>query len=216
MRVWLLEGKQGEDRGLLAPRLRQWLEHTGQHDWAITVLGPEADFNTAVAGSRPDVIVLPIGRAVPPGLEEVLHHGSALVIASSTRCAATLSLGSQYPVHFMPDDPDPDCLGLIIVNARSNLRRLNHWRVQVEQLQHRLNDRILIDRAKGVLIQRLGISEEQAYRRLRLLSRRQRRPIADVAEALLSSSDLLLPLPGDDEEPEAEHRPTHAPLGESE
>ena len=58
--------------------------------------------------------------------------------------------------------------------ALSGLRRQRHWKAQVEQLQQRLQDRIVIERAKGVLVQRLGITEEEAYKRLRVLSRRQR------------------------------------------
>ena len=51
----------------------------------------------------------------------------------------------------------------------------------------------MIERAKGVLVQRLGVSEEEAYKRLRVLSRRQRRQIRDVAQSLLDAQALLAP-----------------------
>ena len=44
-------------------------------------------------------------------------------------------------------------------------------------LEQRLSDRIIVERAKGILVQRLKITEGDAYKRLRLLSRRQRRQI---------------------------------------
>jgi AmiR/NasT family two-component response regulator len=65
----------------------------------------------------------------------------------------------------------------------------------LDEVQQRLSDRIVIERAKGVLLQRLGISEEEAYKRLRVLSRRQRRPIRDIAQSLLDTQDLLVPPP---------------------
>src|SRR5262249_38808325 len=71
--------------------------------------------------------------------------------------------------------------------------RRQAWQAQVELLQQRLNDRIVIERAKGILVQRLRIAEEEAYQRLRLLSRRQRRQIRDVAQSLLDAQELLLP-----------------------
>jgi response regulator NasT len=209
MRVWLLQGKPVESPCVLETRLHQWLDRAGQRDWAITVLTADSDLPAAVAAGRPDVIVLPANCPAPAGLEEVLQQGVALVVASGTRCEAFLSLGYQYPVHLMPDDPDPACLGFILINARSNLRRLHHWQAQVVELQNRLGDRIVIERAKGVLVQRLGISEDQAYKRLRLLSRRQRRQIRDVAQGVLDADELLQPDLAADE-PEAEHR-AHKP-----
>jgi response regulator NasT len=82
---------------------------------------------------------------------------------------------------------------LAILSALASRHRLLFWKAQAEQLQQRLNDRILIERAKGILVQRLGISEEEAYKRLRVLSRRQRRQIRDIAQSLLDTQSLLLP-----------------------
>src|SRR5262249_61357673 len=64
---------------------------------------------------------------------------------------------------------------------------------QEARLQQRLEDRIVIERAKGILVQRLGVSEEDAYKRLRVLSRRQRRQIRDIAQSFLDTQSLLMP-----------------------
>ena len=79
------------------------------------------------------------------------------------------------------------------VEVRAAGLRQRAGQALLEQLQQRLNDRILIERAKGVLVQRLGISEEEAYKRLRVLSRRQRRQIRDIAQSLLDAQALLTP-----------------------
>jgi hypothetical protein len=46
---------------------------------------------------------------------------------------------------------------------------------------------------RGLLVERVGVSEKEAYKRLRVLSRRQRRQIRDIAQALLDTQALLLP-----------------------
>jgi hypothetical protein len=51
----------------------------------------------------------------------------------------------------------------------------------------------VIERAKGILVQQLGVSEEEAYKRLRVSSRRQRRQIRDIAQSLIDTQALLLP-----------------------
>jgi AmiR/NasT family two-component response regulator len=48
-------------------------------------------------------------------------------------------------------------------------------------------------RAKGVLVQRFGLGEEEAYRRLRSMARRQRRALREVARSVLDTECLLEP-----------------------
>jgi uroporphyrinogen-III synthase len=52
-------------------------------------------------------------------------------------------------------------------------------------VRQQLEERKIVERAKGVLQQRFGLSEEEAYQRLRDESRRLRRAIREVAEAVL-------------------------------
>jgi uroporphyrinogen-III synthase len=52
-------------------------------------------------------------------------------------------------------------------------------------IRQQLEERKIVERAKGVLQQRFGLSEEEAYQRLRDESRRLRRSIRDVSEAVL-------------------------------
>ncbi|HEX3140212.1 MAG TPA: ANTAR domain-containing protein [Rhizobacter sp.] len=54
-----------------------------------------------------------------------------------------------------------------------------------------LSDRKLIDRAKGLLISRHGLTEEEAYTRLRKTAMDKGLKLADVAQRLIDVSDLL-------------------------
>jgi len=54
-----------------------------------------------------------------------------------------------------------------------------------------LEARKLIDRAKGILMQAKGLSEEQAYAALRKTAMNEKRKISDVAQAVVTASDLL-------------------------
>jgi AmiR/NasT family two-component response regulator len=57
-------------------------------------------------------------------------------------------------------------------------------------MRRELETRKLVERAKGILQLRYGISEEDAYFRLRNQSRRMRRPMKELAEAIILSEDL--------------------------
>jgi len=59
-----------------------------------------------------------------------------------------------------------------------------------QEMKRELETRKLVERAKGILQQRHGITEEEAYLRLRNQSRRLRRPMKELAQAIILSEDL--------------------------
>jgi GAF domain-containing protein len=56
-----------------------------------------------------------------------------------------------------------------------------------EQLQRALDARVVIEQAKGALVAREGLSEQEAFERLRRQARRQRRPVIEVAAELMAA-----------------------------
>ena len=56
--------------------------------------------------------------------------------------------------------------------------------------RRQLEDRKLVERAKGILQQKYNTTEEDAYFRLRNQSRRLRRPMRDLAEAIILAEDI--------------------------
>ncbi len=59
-----------------------------------------------------------------------------------------------------------------------------------QEIKRQLETRKLVERAKGILQQRYQLSEEESYLRLRNESRRLRRPMRDLAEAIIMSEEL--------------------------
>ena len=57
-------------------------------------------------------------------------------------------------------------------------------------LREQLETRKLVERAKGLLQSRHQLTEEEAYLRLRNESRRLRRPMKELAEAIILSEEL--------------------------
>jgi uroporphyrinogen-III synthase len=61
---------------------------------------------------------------------------------------------------------------------------------ETQEMKRELETRKLMERAKGILQQRHGLTEEDAYLRLRNQSRRLRRPIRELAEAIILTEEL--------------------------
>jgi response regulator NasT len=56
---------------------------------------------------------------------------------------------------------------------------------QVSDLQEALETRKLVDRAKGILMDKQGLTEAEAFRKIQKMSMDNRKPMKDVAEAII-------------------------------
>ena len=72
------------------------------------------------------------------------------------------------------------------VLAEQNARLLE----ETQEMKRQLETRKLVERAKGILQSKYKLTEEEAYLRLRNESRRLRRPMRDLAEAIILAEDL--------------------------
>ncbi len=61
---------------------------------------------------------------------------------------------------------------------------------ETAEMRRQLETRKIVERAKGILQQRHSLTEEESYLRLRNESRRLRRPMRELAEAIILSEDL--------------------------
>lgn len=61
---------------------------------------------------------------------------------------------------------------------------------ETQEMKRQLETRKVVERAKGILQHRYKLTEEEAYLRLRNESRRLRRPMKDLAEAIILAEDV--------------------------
>jgi len=61
---------------------------------------------------------------------------------------------------------------------------------QVDVLADQLETRKLVERAKGILMQKLGFSEAEAYRKIQLTSMNSRKSMREIAEAVILTDEM--------------------------
>ncbi|ALU91556.1 nitrate response regulator protein [Herbaspirillum rubrisubalbicans M1] len=79
----------------------------------------------------------------------------------------------------------------IVDILRAQSERLQNLTQELATVRESLEERKLIERAKGVLMMKQGLNEENAYRLLRKHAMNQNRRIAEVAQAILSLTEIL-------------------------
>lgn len=64
---------------------------------------------------------------------------------------------------------------------------------QTEKLQQLLEERKMIERAKGILMKRLDLAEADAFRRLQLLSSQKNKKMIEIARTLIDADQAFEP-----------------------
>lgn len=74
-----------------------------------------------------------------------------------------------------------------LVGAEVELARMEYEKTQ---LSEQLETRKVMERAKGILQREMGLSEEEAYLMLQKQSRQKRKPLREIAEAIILMDDM--------------------------
>ena len=75
--------------------------------------------------------------------------------------------------------------------ARERFRMTEALHLELKKSREELASRKVIERAKGLLMERRGLSEQAAYEAMRRLAMTKARPMREIAELILSVSDIL-------------------------
>jgi response regulator NasT len=75
--------------------------------------------------------------------------------------------------------------------ARARFRLLHETREALEEASTKLEERKLIDRAKGILMQSRRMSEHEAYSALRKLAMEKKLKMGAIAEQIINTAHLL-------------------------
>jgi len=100
--------------------------------------------------------------------------------------STTSSPGAEGPAPF-----GPHLERSILAMVQEQSRRLQAMGDELDAVRSSLNERKLVERAKGLLMAHRQMSEDEAYKALRQMAMNQNRKLADVAAAVLSLADVL-------------------------
>jgi len=144
---------------------------------------------------HPDVLLLAVGLPDGDGVEAARRVMAALpcpivLLTSHTDPDVTAGAVEAGVLGFLVKPLRPEELAPALDVAVSRFRDLVAVRQENEALKQKLESRKLVDRAKGILMSRLGLSEPEAFRRIQKTAMDTRKTMAEVAQALLLTDGL--------------------------
>jgi response regulator NasT len=122
--------------------------------------------------------------------------GPVLVSVRAAESPSTIARAADLGIAGYVDSWEPDDVQAAIEVALRRWREEQRLQEKVEQLQTALERRAVIERAKGILMERHGVEERGAFELLRDHARSSSRRVVDVSQAVLDGHALLPRSPG--------------------
>jgi len=177
-----------DDESIIRMDVREMLTNLG-----YLVVGEVGDGRSAVNLARelkPDIVVMDIKMPDMDGIE-------AARILTEEKIAPVLLLTAYSQRELIERAKEAGVAGYIVKPFQESdlapaievaLARFREFRAleqEVEDLQEALETRKLVDRAKGILMDSQGLKESEAFRKIQKMSMNTRKPMRQVAEAII-------------------------------
>jgi response regulator NasT len=179
-----------EDETIIRLDLRQLLEGAG-----LTVAGEARDGSEAVrlaAELQPDLVLMDVRMPELDGIEaarRILAERQVPIVMVTAFAERDIvqqaSEAGAFGYLVKPFRQDDILAAISTAQARS--AELAEARAEARSLAEALETRKVVERAKGMLMTAEGISEGDAYARMRSASQRTGQPLRAIAEALLAT-----------------------------
>jgi two-component system, response regulator PdtaR len=186
-----------DDNPLIALGLAERLRSLGHQP-----IGPATNGEEAIElarQSRPDLYLFDIEMPNVDGLEAAerlsadgLRRPVVVVTGVDDPSLVERSIASGVSA-YLTKPVDSRELQAALELAAARHAEFEALEAEVDRAQQALEDRKLVERAKGLLMSALSLSEQDAFRRLQLTARERNLRLADVAARIVEQQSLLKP-----------------------
>jgi response regulator NasT len=165
---------------------------------AVTLVHDVSGIARKITEVNPDVIVIDLENPNRDMLENMFQLSRAVKrpIAMFVDRADTASIEAAVDAGvsaYIVDGLRKERVKPILQMAISRFNAFSRMARELEEARGELENRKLIERAKGILMKSRSLSEDEAYALLRKTAMNQNRKLADVAMSLVTAADLLGP-----------------------
>jgi response regulator NasT len=175
-----------DDEPLIRIDLKELLEEIGHQVVAETGDGKEA--LAMLDKAKPDLVILDIKMPGMSGIEVArrISHEYPVIILTAFSERSLIEQARDAGVMAYITKPFRDgTLTPAIELAVSNYLDRTSLTEKVTQLKEQLETRKVIDKAKGLLMDKQSLSEAQAYRHIQSVSMNKNKSMKEVAEAII-------------------------------
>lgn len=161
----------------------------------VSVIRNSLNLVQRVQALGPDVIIIDLANPDRDTLEQMfqvsreIKRPIAMFVDQSDAAAIGEAIEAGVSAYVV-DGLRKDRIRPIVDMAIERFRTFDRLRQERDQAVTALADRKVIDRAKGLLMQHRGLSEEDAYNVLRRNAMKQNRKLVDIAQSVITTFQM--------------------------
>ncbi len=183
-----------DDESLRVMSLKGQLETIGHRVVAEASNGKEAVH--LAQELKPDLAILDIKMPELDGIEAAKQIMTErpipiiLLTAYSEQELAERAAEANVSAYLMKPVSEHDLLPAIAL-AVQRFKEFQSLHQEVDNLRDALETRKLVERAKGILMRRLNLTEEEAFRRMQRRSQNENKKLGEIAQAIITADGML-------------------------
>jgi response regulator NasT len=168
----------------------------------VTLVHDVAGIARRIAEIEPDVIVIDLENPNRDMLENMFQLSRAvkrpiaMFVDRSDQASIEAAVEAGVSAYIV-DGLRQERVKPILDMAVSRFNAFSRMARELEEVRGELQGRKLVDKAKRILMQSRGLSEDAAYALLRKTAMNQNRKISEIADSLITAAGLLGPQEGD-------------------
>jgi len=162
----------------------------------VASLAPDITLPERIAQLQPDLIIIDSESDARDVLEHIViatrEAKRPIVLFTEDGCAATMEAAVEAGVSaYIVAGLRAERVRPVLDVALARFRREQKLLGELADTRQQLVERKVLDRAKGLLMARYRLTEEEAYGRLRSMAMNKNLRLAEVAQRILDVEDLL-------------------------
>jgi response regulator NasT len=162
----------------------------------VVVLRDMQNLLRRIVDIDPDVVLIDLENPNRDVLEQVFQVSRCVrrPIAMFVDCSETEMIAAAVDAgiaSYVVDGLKKERVRAVLDTAISRFNAFNKLREELDQAREALRERKVVERAKGILMKRHGLSEEAAYALLRKAAMNENRRIHEVAQSVVTAAELL-------------------------
>ncbi len=186
-----------EDEGLTALRMRKELSSFGYN-----IVGEAKDGRESVSLAkrlRPDVILMDIKLPKLSGIDatkRIMEDNPTAIImltaySNDNFIEEAIAAGASA---YLVKPVDSEQLLPTIELAASRFAEFQQVKSEAENLKEALEVRKLVEKAKGILMERSNLSEGESFKKMQRMSQDSRKPMKEIAQEIMRADEIFGPL----------------------
>ena len=189
MNIILINDDANNDGGCV-----QALERLGHS--VLEYLSSDKNFTQPVIRQKPDLLMLRLKQVDDRILNNIFllqREWPLPVLLFAKKSAyqdANMVLSSGVSTYVI-DGYDVARIKALIEVSKARFKQIQGLHQELGEIKRSLDERRIIERAKGIIMEKRGINEDQAYMLLRKTAMNQSKKMVEVARSIIGLADVL-------------------------